>query len=96
MGKTFYTARDIDRFADEGLTELCIDNAIVLTDIARERARERGLRLVRVSDAGVIPPPERSTTADLHERVRAATIARLGVEPDGLDAIIGDVLRQFQ
>jgi hypothetical protein len=96
MGRTFYTARDIDRFADEGLTELCIDNSIVLTDIARERAHERGLRLVRVPDAGVTPSPERPASADLHERVRAAVIARLGVEPDGLDGIIGSVLRRFQ
>lgn len=45
MGRRFITARDIDDLFDRGETELRVDATTVLTDLARERARERGLRV---------------------------------------------------
>ncbi len=54
MGRRFITARDIDDLFDRGETELPIDATTVLTDLARERARERG---VTVTAAGTGPAP---------------------------------------
>ncbi len=53
MGRRFITARDIDDLFDRGETELRVDATTVLTDLARERARERGLR-VTPAGAGVV------------------------------------------
>jgi hypothetical protein len=43
MGRRFITARDIDDLFDRGETELRVEASTVLTDLARERARERGV-----------------------------------------------------
>jgi hypothetical protein len=59
MGRRFITARDIDDLFDRGETELRVDATTVLTDLARERARERGLR-VTAAGAGVAPPARTS------------------------------------
>jgi len=45
--KTFYSAEDIEALVARGQRELIVDEDTVLTQIARERAQELGLRLVR-------------------------------------------------
>jgi hypothetical protein len=67
MPKLFLTASDIDHHADRGVKEIPIDNNVVLTDIAREQARARGVRLVRVDNASPSITECHTTTADKKE-----------------------------
>ena len=43
--KTFYSAEDIENFADQGRREICIDENIVLTDLAKQTAHMLGIRI---------------------------------------------------
>lgn len=93
MPRRFVIRTDIDAIADAGQTELLVDELTTVTDIAREHARERGVRLVK--QLAPAPPPAPDTVRtddDLPASVRAAVIARLGHTPDGLDAAVDRVL----
>ena len=46
--KTFYTERDIEDMHAAGVTEIEIDDDVVLTEVAREKAIVLGLLLKRV------------------------------------------------
>lgn len=95
MPKKFLTARDIDYHADLGVREIHVDDHLVITDIGRERARERGVTLTRLPpgvSAPEHPPCDQAPPAGAHAEVRAAVIARLGATPEGLDAIISRIL----
>jgi hypothetical protein len=50
MAKVFYTERDIEDMARQGVTSLDLDDNIVVTDLAREKARRLGLTLVSELD----------------------------------------------
>lgn len=50
MPKTFYTERDIDDLVRQGVKSLIVDDDVVLTDLAYEKARRLGLELLRESD----------------------------------------------
>ena len=58
MPKTFYTDWDIEDLAKRGVTSLVVTDDVVLTDLARDKARRLGLQLVTEHDT---PPsaPER-------------------------------------
>ncbi len=105
MPKTFYTERDIEDLARQGITALEVDDDIVLTDLARDKARRLGVDLIHAHDK---PPaaPERPYVAkqvapssspaasnvnsnDLHQRVRQAVISRLG---DSVDQTLLDTI----
>ncbi len=90
MAKTFYTERDIEDMANRGVTSLGINDDVVLTDLAREMAFKRGVRLVRENPVH----PEDNGHARLSHRVKAAVIARLGGDVDLalLDAIVTRVV----
>ena len=64
MPKTFYTERDIEDLASRGVISLVIDDDIVLTDLARDKAMRLGIELLREHDQ---PPaaPERPYITDL-------------------------------
>lgn len=49
MPKTFYTERDIDDLVQQGVKSLIVDDDVVLTDLAYEKARRLGLELLRES-----------------------------------------------
>jgi len=83
MSKTFYTERDISDLADRGITSLEVNDDVVLTELARDEARKRSLKLVRSAPPG----PAADTQAELIHRVKAAVLARLG---DGVDAALLD------
>lgn len=91
MPKTFYTERDIIDLANRGVTALEIDDDVVLTDLARDEALKRGLRLVRASGVH----PEDGDDAELVHRVKAAVIARLGGQVDArlLDSVVTRVVK---
>ncbi|MEK6220718.1 MAG: hypothetical protein N2D54_00540 [Chloroflexota bacterium] len=52
MPKTFYTERDIEDFHSRGVSSIDVNDDIVITDLARERARKLGVDLVREKKAG--------------------------------------------
>jgi hypothetical protein len=58
MPKTFYTERDIEDLSERGVISLVVDEDIVLTDLARDKALRLGIELLREHDQ---PPaaPER-------------------------------------
>lgn len=58
MPKTFYTDRDIEDLAKRGVISLVVDDDVVLTDLARDKAMRLGIELIREHD---LPPsaPER-------------------------------------
>jgi hypothetical protein len=58
MPKTFYTERDIEDLVKQGVQSLIVDDDVVLTDLAYEKARRLGIELLRQDDK---PPaaPER-------------------------------------
>jgi len=43
--KTFYSAEDIENFADQGQKEIRVDENIVLTDLAKQTAQMLGIRI---------------------------------------------------
>lgn len=100
MPRRFITARDVDELADRGATELPVDDDTTVTDVARERARERGIAVVHGTDSYGAPPPTAQAVpavpvgerGRVRAEVRAAVIARLGTEPPQLDRIIDQVL----
>jgi len=68
MGRRFITARDIDDLLARGEQELLVDDNTVLTDLAREHARDRGVRVVtgagpRVAEDVVAERPPAVTQA---------------------------------
>jgi hypothetical protein len=50
MPKTFYTERDIVDLSRQGVKSLIVDDDVVLTDLAYEKARKVGLELLRAND----------------------------------------------
>jgi hypothetical protein len=91
MPKTFYTERDIIDLAGRGVTSLEVTDDVVLTDLARDEALKRGVRLVRAASGHTEDP----TQAELVHRVKAAVIARLGDQVDAamLDAVVSKVVK---
>ena len=94
MPKTFYTERDIVDLAGRGVTSLEISDDVVLTDLARDEALKRGVRLVRAAKG----PPDDPAQAELAHRVKAAVIARLGDQVDAklLDAVVTKVVGKLK
>jgi hypothetical protein len=94
MARRFITRRDIEEAIASGTCEIEVDDEVTVTDLAREHALARGVRFVRASNAPAAPASGQGSGdgPDLRGRVRAAVVARLGAEPDGLDAIIDSVL----
>lgn len=92
MPRRFITVEDVERLVDEGVAELQIDADTTLTDLARERARERGLALVRTEGPRAAPDVATADRGRVRAEVRAAVIAQLGSEPPQLERIIDRVL----
>jgi len=116
MPKQFFTEKDIEDMARRGDMSLRVDDNVVLTELAYEKARRLGVQLVSgkpetppaapvrpyiaqstapVASAGAVPAPGAANSgADLHQKVRAAVMARLGGQVDAklLDVIITRVL----
>jgi hypothetical protein len=51
MAKVFYTERDIEDLARQGVTSLAITDSVVVTDLAREKARKLGIQLLTERDS---------------------------------------------
>ena len=99
MPKTFYTERDIANLAQQGVTSLDINDDVVLTDMARDEALKRGIRLARVRPARPEDAAAAVAQAELIHRVKAAVIARLPrgqVDDAVLDAVVTRVVKAQQ
>lgn len=55
--KTFYTQRDIEDMHEAGVTEIVVDDDVVLTDLAREKAIALGIEIKRAEEGGGRPQP---------------------------------------
>jgi hypothetical protein len=105
--KTFYTERDIVDMYAAGVRQLEVDDQVVLTDLARDKAQELGLALVAAGQSkGQAHPPAPTAApapkpglsqAELITRVKSGVIAKLGTEAynDLLDQVIPQVLARL-
>lgn len=75
MPKTFYTQRDIEDLVNRGVTSLIVDDDVVLTDMAYEKARQLGMQLLRENDK---PPaaPVRPYIAKAPSPAAAANVSK--------------------
>ena len=98
MPKKFYSEADIEDLVKRGIRSLVVDDQVVLTDLAYEKALRSGLQLV--GDQSAKPPaaPVRpyveeqqvrptarftpATTSELHQRICKAVIEKLGNQVD--------------
>lgn len=97
MAKEFYTERDIEDLVKRGTTSLQLNDDIVLTELAYEKAQRLGLKLITANArppaaperpylarplVQPVPVAENKTEADLYTRIRNAVNARLGNQID--------------
>jgi hypothetical protein len=75
--KTFYSAEDIEKLADQGQREIRIDENVVLTDVAKQTAHMLGIRLTE-SAANAAPAAVPSAAARPVTRTKV-----LGGKPKG-------------
>lgn len=95
MPKTFYTERDIEDMLNRGEMTLVLNDDIVLTDLGRELAMKRGMRITREHPA---PAGKVENTDEIIRRVKEAVIARLGdrkVDMAVLDAVVTRVVKSM-
>lgn len=98
MPKKFYTERDIEDMAAHGQYSLTVDDSVVLTELAFEKAERLGVKLIQphqTPPAAPIRPylsepvkpagactPTDGRNPDLRERIRSAVQAKLGDQVD--------------
>ena len=109
MARQFITSTQIDELVERGETRLEVDDRTTVTDLARERALQRGISVVTVgrpaqpgapsgsvADAPGVTQSVGPDTDRLRAAVRSAVLAAVGEAPPGLDAAIDRVLRDQQ
>jgi hypothetical protein len=98
MPKEFYTERDIEDMFKRGIQSLQLTEAVVLTELAFDKANRLGMQLLRerpleppaapvrpyISELRkpAVAPSAPLTETDLPARIRAAVNARLGSQID--------------
>ena len=105
MAKTFITARDVEDLKAAGHSELVLDTSTVLTDAARDRAGEMGLRVTHAEhreSSGrdtVASPDAAGGDGPATQEVAQAVRSRLKDEgipvPDNLNEVIDEVIADF-
>lgn len=88
MSRRILTTATVDELLAAGTTELRLGPGDIVTALAREYARDKGVRLIP-GDTPVAAAGEPSTAT----RIRTAVVNALGYEPDDLDAVIARALR---
>lgn len=108
--KTFYTAHDIEDMYAAGARQVEVNDDVVLTDLAREKAEKLGVALLPTGQGltsqplahppGSAVPPLKTglNQEDIAAQVKARVIARLGTDEynDLLEAVIPQVLARLQ
>lgn len=107
MAKEFYTERDIEDLVKRGTTSLQLNDDIVLTELAYEKAQRLGLKLITANArppaaperpylarplVQPVPVAENKPEADLYSRIRNAVNARLGNQID--PALLDSIIRR--
>lgn len=95
MPKTFITENDIEDLHTRGTRQLNVNDDVVLTDLAYERALKLGVELKRgAASSAPAPSAPAANNAELARRVKTAVLARLSgtVDEKLLDAVIARVL----
>ncbi len=69
MPKVFYTEKDIEDFVHQGILSLEVNDNVVLTDLAYEKAQRLGMKLVRTSPDN---PPAAPVRPYLAQKTTAA------------------------
>jgi hypothetical protein len=98
MAKIFYTERDIDDLKARGVDSLEVNDNVVMTDLAVERAMKHGIKIHRrerstpqasyspsVNTYAAYPrqaPRENPSGEELKQRIKSAVLARLNGEVD--------------
>jgi hypothetical protein len=99
MPKVFYTERDIEDLYQSGVRVLDVNDSVVITDMARDKALALGIRLARGKSTSAAPQAPRPMSQDeIVAKVKAAVIARLGdsVDPALLETVIRRVVAQIK
>ena len=98
MAKIFYTERDIDDLKARGIDHIDVNDNVVLTDLAVERAMKHGIKINRreqsspqanfspsVNTYAAYPREttrENSSDLELKQRIKSAVLARLNGQVD--------------
>lgn len=72
MPKVFYTERDIEDLARQGVTSLTVTDDTVITELAREKARRLGISLVGEGDSRPSSAPARPYISEVASPASAA------------------------
>ncbi len=109
MPRIFYTVRDIEDLARRGAKEVEVNEHVYITDVAREKMEQLGLKAKTVSKpAAASSTPSASMPAPagplseaekqkVMEKVKSGVIARLGpgVDTALVDTIVRRVVSQL-
>jgi hypothetical protein len=98
MAKIFYTERDIDDLKARGVDSIDVNDNVVLTELAVERAMKHGIKINRrelsapqasyspsVNTYAAYPretPRESTSDAELKQKIRTAVLAKLNGQVD--------------
>ncbi len=110
MPKTIYTEHDIDDMCARGVSCVDVTENVILTDLALERAIQRGIKINR---AGAVAPKAtfspsvntyaaytRDTLSDseIKQKIRVAVLARINGQVDEavLDSTIQRVMQRMK
>lgn len=84
MAKTFYTERDIEDLARQGVKSLLVSEDVVVTDLAREKARRLGVELLNERDSRPASAPARPYISEIPSP-SASALAAKSATPSGGD-----------
>jgi len=100
MPKTFYTERDIVDLVNQGVKSLIVDDDVVLTDLAYEKARRLGLELLRGNNQPPAAPvrpyiaKSPSSTARSTSKISTATPPSMASNSSGQTSAQNNDLQQ--
>ncbi len=104
MSRVFYTERDIEDLAKRGVKEVEVNDDVYVTDVAREKMEQLGIKAKSVSSKSsasipsitptVLPPAPSGSLSEAEkqqvmEKVKSGVIARLG---PGVDTTLVDTI----
>jgi hypothetical protein len=82
MAKEFYTERDIEDMFKRGILSLQLNDNVVLTELAYEKANRLGVQLLREKPLEPPGAPVRPYISELHRPAAAQPTAALPPEAD--------------
>lgn len=74
MAKIFYTERDIEDLARQGVTSLTVSDDVVVTDLAREKAGRLGITLLGERDSRPAGAPARPYISEVPSPAAGAPV----------------------